>query len=147
MTRSSAIATPSRTDRERWRSWSRSRRAACGGRRRARLRAQRALPVRDGRCIRQSRFVLCIVTTQYLASDHTSEEAIISKTLDMAERRRRLVPLILDRVELPVWLHGLVGIDFTAEATVNPLERLLALLTQKRATARGSASGFVEVDT
>jgi TIR domain len=88
------------------------------------------------RCIRQSRFVLCIVTSQYLASDHTSEEAIISKTLDMAERRKRLVPLILERVELPVWLHGLVGIDFTSDATVDPLERLLALLGQKPVGAR-----------
>jgi hypothetical protein len=88
------------------------------------------------RCIKQSRFVLCIVTSSYLASDHTSEEAIISKTLDMAERRKRLVPLIFERVELPVWLHGLVGIDFTPEATVDPLERLLGLLRQKPAAAR-----------
>ena len=80
------------------------------------------------RCIKESRFVLCVVTAHYLDSEHTSEEAIISKTLDMAERRKRLVPLIFERVELPVWLHGLVGIDFTATAKVDPLERLLALL-------------------
>jgi hypothetical protein len=85
------------------------------------------------RCIKESRFVLCIVTSQYLASDHTSEEAIISKTLDMAERRKRLVPLIFERVELPVWLHGLVGIDFTSNAVVDPLERLVALLTPRPA--------------
>ena len=66
------------------------------------------------RCIKESRFVLCVVTSQYLDSDHCVEEAIISKTLDMADRRKRLVPLIFERVELPVWLHGLVGIDFTA---------------------------------
>ena len=88
------------------------------------------------RCIKQSRFVLCVVTAQYLASDHTSEEAIISKTLDMAERRKRLVPLIFERMELPVWLHGLVGIDFTPDATVDPLERLLGLLVQKTSTVR-----------
>jgi TIR domain len=84
------------------------------------------------RCIKESRFVLCIVTSQYLVSDHTSEEAIISKTLDMAERRKRLVPLIFERVELPVWLHGLVGIDFTPAARVEPLDRLLGLLAQDR---------------
>jgi hypothetical protein len=82
------------------------------------------------RCIKESRFILCVVTAQYLLSDHTSEEAIISKTLDLAERRRRLVPLIFERVELPVWLHGLVGIDFTSGASVDPHERLVQLLTQ-----------------
>jgi hypothetical protein len=83
------------------------------------------------RCIKESRFVLCIITSQYLESEHTSEEAIISKTLDMAERRKRLVPLIFERVELPVWLHGLVGIDFTPTASVEPLERLRGLLSTK----------------
>jgi hypothetical protein len=80
------------------------------------------------RCIKQSRFVLCVITARYLASDHTSEEAIISKTLDMADRRKRLVPLVFERVELPVWLHGLVGIDFTESASVEPTERLLGLI-------------------
>lgn len=83
------------------------------------------------RCIKGSRYVLCVITAQYLASDHTSEEAVISKTLDMAERRKRLVPLVFERVTLPVWLHGLVGIDFTASARVEPLERLHALLAPK----------------
>jgi hypothetical protein len=80
------------------------------------------------RCIKGSRYVLCVITARYLASDHTAEEAIISKVLDMAERRRRLVPLVFERVELPVWLHGLVGIDFTEWANVDPTERLLGLL-------------------
>ena len=80
------------------------------------------------RCIKQSRYVLCVITARYLDSDHTSEEAIISKTLDMADRRKRLVPLVFERVELPVWLHGLVGIDFTELASVEPTERLLGLV-------------------
>ena len=88
------------------------------------------------RCIKQSRFVLCVVTAQYLLSDHTSEEAIISKTLDLAERRHRLVPLIFERGDLPVWLHGLVGIDFTPGASVDPHERLTQLLTQPSATPK-----------
>jgi hypothetical protein len=79
------------------------------------------------RCIKESRYVLCVITSQYLASDHTAEEAIISKTLDLADRRKRLVPLVFERVELPVWLHGLVGIDFTELASVEPTERLLGL--------------------
>jgi hypothetical protein len=84
------------------------------------------------RCIKQSRYVLCVITSQFLASDHTSEEAIISKTLDMADRRKRLVPLVFERVELPVWLHGLVGIDFTESAGVDPFARLLDLVAAPR---------------
>lgn len=80
------------------------------------------------RCIKESRFVLCVITARYVESAHTSEEAIISKTLDLAERRRRLVPLIVESVELPLWLHGLVGIDFTPSARVDPFERLKGLV-------------------
>lgn len=58
---------------------------------------------------------------------HCTEEALISKTFDMAERRRRLVPLIFERVELPVWLHPAVGIDFTPTASIDPLQRLVTL--------------------
>lgn len=80
------------------------------------------------RCIKESRFTLCVVTARYLESDHTGEEAVIAKTLDLAERTRRVVPLVYERVALPVWLHGLVGIDFTQGARVDPQARLLALL-------------------
>jgi len=80
------------------------------------------------RCITTSRFVLCVITSRYVDSDHTLEEAVMSKTFDMAERRKRLVPLIYERVELPVWLHGLVGVDFSEAASVDPLERLVALV-------------------
>jgi len=83
------------------------------------------------RCIKESRFVLCVVSSRYIDSDHCSEEAIISKTLDMSDRRKRLVPLVFERVELPVWLHGLVGIDFnTPAAGIDPIDRLLALMKQ-----------------
>lgn len=82
------------------------------------------------RCVKLSRYVLCVITSQYLASDHTSEEAIISKTLDLADRRKRLVPLVFERVQLPVWLHGLVGIDFTESARIDPTERLLGLMAE-----------------
>jgi len=80
------------------------------------------------RCIAQSRFVLCVVTARYVDSDHCSEEAILSKTIDMAERTRRLVPLFYERVPLPVWLHGLVGVDCTSAAALDPVERVVALL-------------------
>lgn len=83
------------------------------------------------RCIKESRFTLCVVTARYLESDHTGEEAVIAKTLDLAERTKRVVPLVYERVPLPVWLHGLVGIDFTEAARVDPQARLLELLQRR----------------
>jgi hypothetical protein len=80
------------------------------------------------RCIKESRFVLCVITPRYLDSDHCSEEAIICKTLDLADRRKRLVPLVFERVELPIWLHGLVGVDFSGASPIDPVDRLLTLL-------------------
>ncbi len=88
------------------------------------------------RCILESRYVLCIVTSRYVASDHCVEEAVISKTIDMAERTRRVVPLIFERVQLPVWLHGIVGIDFTELSTVDPLEKLVSLVRERAEISR-----------
>jgi hypothetical protein len=85
------------------------------------------------RAIHTSRFVLCVITPRYVDSDHCVEEAVMCKTLDLGERRKRLVPLIFERVELPVWLHGLVGVDFSEAAAVDPLERLLALMKSQPA--------------
>jgi hypothetical protein len=81
------------------------------------------------RCIRSSRFVLCVITARFVASDHTGEEAIIAKTIDLAERQKRIVPLIFERVELPVWLYGLSGIDCTNTAVVDPMDRVTRLLS------------------
>jgi hypothetical protein len=88
------------------------------------------------RCIRTSRFVLCVVTSRYLDSDHTAEEAVVSKTLDLSERRKRLVPLLFERVDLPVWLYGLSGIDCTPQAAVDPIDRLLTLIKSGREIRR-----------
>jgi len=77
------------------------------------------------RCIKESRFTVALLSARYLESGNTEEEALITKVLDMEERKRRLVPLILEKVEMPVWLYGIVGIDFTAEGgLVDPLDRL-----------------------
>ena len=77
------------------------------------------------RCVRNSRFTLAVVSPQYLQSGHCQEEAILCKVLDMGERKRRLVPLVIQKVEMPAWMFGIVGIDFTnANPVVPPLESL-----------------------
>lgn len=81
------------------------------------------------RCIRESRFTLAIVSPRYFESGHTEEEAIISKVLDMGQRRRRLIPFIIQPVAMPAWLFGIVGIDCTvADPLLEPIERLKATL-------------------
>ncbi len=83
------------------------------------------------RAVRQSRYVLCLITPNYLNSGYCEEEAVITATLSMNERRRRLVPLILQRTDLPAWLQGLVGLDFTDPAApFDPFDRLLSMLRQ-----------------
>ncbi len=81
------------------------------------------------RCIRQSRFTVAILSTRYLGSGHCEEEAIVCKVLDMGDRRRRLIPLIIEPVALPAWLFGIVGIDGTSpDPLVDPFDRLVATL-------------------
>lgn len=93
------------------------------------FRAEQSFLQEMERCIRESRFTLALISARFLESGNTEEEALITKILDMGERKRRLVPLILQRVEMPVWMYGIVGIDFTAEAgMVSPIEKLKATL-------------------
>jgi serine/threonine protein kinase len=81
------------------------------------------------RCIRESRFTLALLSPAYFESGNTLEESIFCKVLDLGERRRRLIPLILEPVERPVWLYDLVGIDFTdLQSLVDPYDRLLRAL-------------------
>ena len=81
------------------------------------------------RCIKESRFTLAIVSPNYLASGNCEEEAIICKVLDLPERRRRLVPLTIEKIQIPVWLYNIVGIDYTAaDPLVPPFEKLRSTL-------------------
>ena len=81
------------------------------------------------RCIRESRYTVAILSPRYFESGHTEEEAIISKVLDMGQRRRRLIPFIIQPVPLPAWLFGIVGIDSTAaDPLVDPIEKLKAAI-------------------
>jgi hypothetical protein len=81
------------------------------------------------RAIRQSRFTVAVISRRYLESGNTEEEAVITKVLDMRDRKRRLVPVVIEPVTLPVWLYGIVGIDWTKrDPLVNPFEKLKATL-------------------
>lgn len=81
------------------------------------------------RCIKASRFTLAVVSTRYFESGACVEEAIICKVLDMAERRSRMVPLIIESANMPAWLYDIVGIDFTDSAPlIDPHDKLIRRL-------------------
>jgi hypothetical protein len=81
------------------------------------------------RCIRESRFTVAVISPRYLESGNTGEEAMITKVLDMGDRKRRLIPLVIEPVAMPVWLYGIVGIDWTKqEPLVDPFDKLKATL-------------------
>jgi len=81
------------------------------------------------RCVRESRFTLAVISPRYLESGATQEEAIICKVLDLGDRQRRLIPLVIEPVSMPAWLYGIVGIDCTRrDALVDPYDKLKATL-------------------
>lgn len=87
------------------------------------------------RCIRESRFTVAVVSARYLQSGHCQEEALICKVLDMGQRQRRLIPLYIDSVDAPIWMHGIVGIRLEASGRqVDPLDALVSTLGPPLAT-------------
>jgi hypothetical protein len=91
------------------------------------------------RAIRQSRFTVAVISQRYLESGNTEEEAMITKVLDMADRKRRLIPLVIEPVSLPVWLYGIVGIDWTKrDPLVDPFDKLTATLGAPRSDSARS---------
>jgi hypothetical protein len=81
------------------------------------------------RSVRESRFTLALISSRYLESGNTLEEAIICKVLDMGDRQRRLIPIVIEQVAMPAWLYGIVGIDVTKrDPLVDPFDKLKATL-------------------
>jgi hypothetical protein len=81
------------------------------------------------RCIRESRFTVAVISPRYLESGATQEEAIITRVLDLGDRKRRMIPLVIEPVTMPAWLYGIVGIDFTKrDPLVDPYDKLRATL-------------------
>ena len=91
------------------------------------------------RCIRESRFTVSIISPRYLDSGNCEEEAILCKVLDMNDRRRRLIPMVIESVAMPAWLFGIVGIDCTKPAPlVDPFDKLRSTIGAPLMSGRGS---------
>lgn len=88
------------------------------------------------RAIRESRYTLAIVSKRYLESGNCEEEAVLCKVLDMGDRRRRLIPVVIEPVEMPAWLYGIVGIDCTKQdPLVRPFDRLTSTIGPPQSAA------------
>ena len=69
--------------------------------------------------------LLAVVSPRYFESGNTEEEAVITHVLGMQQRQRRLIPLKIQEVEMPLWMFGIVGLDFTNKNNlVAPMEKL-----------------------
>jgi molecular chaperone DnaK len=88
------------------------------------------------RCTRESRFTLAIISSRYLESGNTEEEAILRKVRDMADKnkKRGLIPIYIERVEKrPIWLYNIVGIDlYQDKPLVDPYARWARVLANKK---------------
>ena len=65
------------------------------------------------RAVLTSRKTVIVLTPDYLRSEWAEFENILAQTLDPAARRRRLIPLMLERCELPLRVRALTYLDFT----------------------------------
>ena len=71
-----------------------------------------------------------MASPRYFESGNCIEESIICKVLDMSERRRRLIPLVIEAVQMPTWLYNIVGVNFTdSDPLVDPYKKLIAKLS------------------
>jgi hypothetical protein len=94
------------------------------------------------RCVRESRFTVAVISSRYLESGNCQEEAIICKVLDMGDRKRRLIPMVIEPVSMPAWLYGIVGIDCTKrDPLVDPFEKLRATLGAPLGSAARPSEG------
>ena len=97
--------------------------------RRARLPRQRQLPAGDGTRVRESRFTVAVISARYLESGNTRGRGDHLQGARHGRPKRRLIPLVIEPVTMPVWLYGIVGIDWTKrDPLVDPLDKLKATL-------------------
>lgn len=65
------------------------------------------------RAIAQSSKTLMLLTPDYLKGESTQFETILIQAIDPARRYHRVIPILLEFCELPLWLKALAYLDFT----------------------------------
>lgn len=106
------------------------------------FRANEPWPTEMERCLKESRFTLTVLSPRFRQSGNCEEETLIQTVLDLSERKRRLIPLIFEQVELPTLIYLVTGIDYTAmDPLVDPYERLKQTLGEPFIKRSVDASG------
>ena len=99
------------------------------------------------RAVVQSAKTLLVLTPEYLASEWTEFENILTQTLDPAARQRRVIPLLLEDCDRPPRIAMLTYADFRPEGRrEKELGRVVAAIKGERVAARGAGktdSGLV----
>jgi hypothetical protein len=85
------------------------------------------------RAVERSRHTLVVLTPAYLESEWAGFEAMLVQSADPAARQGRMIPLLLQRCELPRRLRALTYADFTdPDRQEEVMARLVAGLGVKR---------------
>ncbi|MFN8501903.1 TIR domain-containing protein [Kouleothrix sp.] len=63
--------------------------------------------------LKNSRHTLVVLTPRYLAGEWSMFEAFLAQSLNPSGRQRRLIPLLLEKCQLPAYFAHLEAADFT----------------------------------
>ena len=86
------------------------------------------------RCVKDSRYTLAVISPRYFESGNTAEELIFTQIMDMNDRTRTLIGLILEEVDkMPAWLYSRGNINFASRrGPLDPFEKLVRDLGEPR---------------
>ena len=87
--------------------------------------------------VERSRKTLLVLTPAWLASEWTAFEALLIQTKDPAGQRQRILPLLVERCELPGRLGIFTYLNMTVPAELDAqMERLVAAIGPSPAPAQ-----------
>jgi hypothetical protein len=91
------------------------------------------------RGVEESRHTLVVLTPNWISSEWTEFESLLVGTSDPAGRRRKLIPLMLAKCDLPPRIAMLTYVDFTQDNLDLSWQRLLRGLGAPSASAPPAA--------
>ncbi len=69
------------------------------------------------RAVKESRKTVLVLTNSYLSSAWSEFEVILASTLDPAGRNRQIIPILIEKANLPTRISYLTYVDFTENGT------------------------------
>ncbi len=89
--------------------------------------------------VRESRKTILVLTPAYIESGWAGFEANLAGTLDPAGRERRILPILLEKCDIPLRISYLTYLDFTGASNLDlQWKRLFSALRKKTAGSPGS---------